>query len=186
MRVLIVLAGLLAAPLVVAAAQGKAQRQNAYADPANCGQHLAFSANSGRQVPAHGGVHGVMDYPCEPVLPPPPPPPAPGTCSSSAPAAAGSGAVNGGVYSDGWASGLEGWCVELTGPVTATAVTDASGGYRFVGLPDGEYTICEVMKSGWTQTFPRSGPQCPTGLGYNFSLVGGTTAWFVDFTNRAP
>src|SRR2546422_4131782 len=33
--------------------------------------------------------------------------------------------------------GLQDWCVQLSGPVSATAVTDASGNYLFSGLPAG-------------------------------------------------
>jgi hypothetical protein len=59
------------------------------------------------------------------------------------------------VFNDvtGW-PGLSGWVIELSGTVTATAVTDATGSYRFSGLPAGTYTICEVVQSGWRQTWP--------------------------------
>lgn len=188
MRVLTVLVALVATPLVAAVAQSGPRPAQ---DPRFCGQHLRLAENAGKPVPVHNGRHGVLDYPCGVTDPPPPPPsepPPPGStgCVASAPAAAGSAAIRGGVFTDGWVAGLGNWCVELTGAVVATAVTDASGSYVFTGLPDGEYTVCEVLQSGWTQTFPRSGTPCPTGVGYTFSIVGGNTAWFVDFTNVAP
>jgi uncharacterized repeat protein (TIGR01451 family) len=33
-------------------------------------------------------------------------------------------------------------------------VTDEDGKYRFDNLPTGNYTICEVVPTGWSQTFP--------------------------------
>jgi hypothetical protein len=40
-------------------------------------------------------------------------------------------------------------------------VTDVDGNYEFANLPlDVEYTICEVMQSGWVQTFPGTRTGC--------------------------
>jgi len=77
-------------------------------------------------------------------------------------------------------SALANWCVQLSG--TATALTDASGNYTFTGLPDGTYTVCELVQSGWQQTFPGSGDTCPTGFGWTFTLVGYSGS-FVNFKN---
>lgn len=108
-----------------------------------------------------------------PQQPPPPPPPPPGSVS-----------ISGTVYNDvsGW-PGLGGWVVEVTGAANASAVSNADGSYALSGLPAGTYTICEVVKSGWTQTYPTAGTPCPTGKGYTFTLSAGGSGSFVDFAN---
>ena len=80
--------------------------------------------------------------------------------------------------------GLPNWMVDLSGTVSATAVTDAAGAYSFTGLPAGTYTICELVQSGWRQTFPPSGTSCLTGVGYTFSLSEGQSGSFVNFGNN--
>jgi len=53
--------------------------------------------------------------------------------------------------------GLEGWTINLTGPVSATTTTDnTTGHYEFTGLPDGTYTVSEVPKPGWVNCTPTS------------------------------
>jgi hypothetical protein len=54
------------------------------------------------------------------------------------------GSVDAGTVSG---AGVAGVTVSLTGPAARTAVTDANGAYRFVGLPAGSYTVT-VAKSG--------------------------------------
>ena len=122
-----------------------------------------------------------------PVNPPPPPPPSPTpspTCSATAPSSAVGLTIEGRVSrATAPYSGLQNWCVQLTGTVTAAALTaDTSGKYIFSGLPDGTYTVCEVVQSGWQQTFPGSGDTCPTGYGWTFTLVGYSGS-FVNFKN---
>jgi len=104
----------------------------------------------------------------------------------TAPSTSGTLTIDGTVQlgADPW-TGLANWCIELTGTVTATLLTDASGNYSFTGLPDGTYTVCEVLQSGWTQTFPSSGASCPTGIGWTFTLVGYSGS-FVNFKNTQP
>ncbi|MGH7568344.1 MAG: carboxypeptidase-like regulatory domain-containing protein [Gemmatimonadales bacterium] len=129
-----------------------------------------------------------MDYPCptpqpeEPPAPPPPPPPPPPP--------AGTSGIEGRVYDPtilDRPNGLANWVIEISGPVTATATTNASGNYVFSGLPAGTYTICEVQQTGWSQVFPRSGTQCPPGLGirpgYTFPIADANIASFVNFGN---
>src|SRR5213083_1454483 len=64
--------------------------------------------------------------PSTPPPPLPPPPPVSGGGCVSSPAAGGTASIDGQVYVDASPSypGLAGWCVQVTGPVTATAVTD--------------------------------------------------------------
>jgi len=124
-----------------------------------------------------------------PVLPPPPQPPPPvsgGGCVSSGPAG-GTASIDGQVFVDAspW-PGLQNWCVTVSGPVNATAVTDASGNYLFPGLPAGTYTVCETVQSGWHQTFPTSGPACATGLGWTITVMDGGGASFIWFGNLTP
>src|SRR2546427_6912346 len=71
------------------------------------------------------------------------------------PSFGGTASIDGGVSVDAspW-PGLAGWCVELSGPVSATAVTDASGAYLFFGLPAGAPT-------GFGDGPPPWGPHVP-------------------------
>ncbi len=111
----------------------------------------------------------------------PAPPPA-ATCSVTAPSTTPGLTIDGAVllfvapYTP-----LANWCIQLTGTVTATALTDGSGNYQFSGLPDGTYTVCEVMQSGWQEMFP-SGDPCPSGFGWTFTLAGYSGS-MVNFKN---
>lgn len=180
MRVLTVVLALVAIPFVAGVSQAPMQ------DPKNCGAHLtpAEKANArgsrAGEVLAHGGKHGVMDRPCAPA---PEPEPEPAACAVSAPAPTGADSITGWVQDGAQPWGpLAGWCIHLTGTVTATAMTDANGYYRFTGLPNGTYTVCEVMQSGWQQTFPSLawGALCPGDVaGWPIPLAG----WSSTFTN---
>ena len=125
--------------------------------------------------------------PSTPPPPLPPPPPVSGGGCVSSPAAGGTASLDGGVHVDAspWA-GLAGWCVELSGPVSATAVTDASGAYLFLGLPKGTYTVCETVQPGWHETFPTSGPTCATGFGWTITVAEGSGNSYIDFWNLTP
>ncbi len=123
-------------------------------------------------------------------LPPPPPPPLPPPPTSacgSAPAGGGTVSIDGQVYQDfaPW-SGLQGWCIQLSGTVSGSVLTDASGNYVFTGLPAGTYTVCEVLQANWRETFPADGPACPSGFGYTMTLIDGSGASFIDFANVTP
>jgi hypothetical protein len=41
-----------------------------------------------------------------------------------------------------------------------TTQTDANGAYQFDNLSDGDYKVCEVQQSGWTQTYPADNNGC--------------------------
>src|SRR6266704_3368699 len=79
-----------------------------------------------------------------------------------------------------------GRCVRLSGPVSATAVTDAFGAYLFLGLPKGTYTVCETVQPGWHETFPTSGPTCATGFGWTITVAEGSGNSNIDFWNLTP
>jgi hypothetical protein len=202
MRVLAVVLALVAIPFVAGVSQAP------YQDPKNCGTHLTPAEKASARVSrvsavlVHGGKHGVMDRPCgstetpPPVsdtLPPPPAPepepdPVPSACQVTAQGTTG-WTVDGKVsdYTDLWAPvPLKGWCIQLSGAVTATVMTRDDGTYQFTGLTDGAYTVCEVLLSGYTQIYPTlawGATQCANGtLGWTFTLEGFSGS-FVDFRN---
>jgi hypothetical protein len=178
MRVLRVLLALVAIPFVAGVSQ------EPYSDPKNCGAHLSFSDAAGaRRADAalpHGGKHGVMDRPCAPAPEPEP------ACPVSAPAATGSLLIRGKVAqgAEPWGP-MPGWCVRLTGTVTATAMTRDDGTYEFLGLPDGDYTVCEDLQSGYVQTWPSAtwGTACPGNTVGWFLPLRGWSGSLVDFKN---
>jgi hypothetical protein len=195
MRVLTVVLALVAIPFVAGVSQ------EPYRDAKNCGLHLtaaqkASGARAG-QVLAHDGKHGVMDRPCAPAQPPAEEPPVdetptpveePAACQVTAQGTTG-WTVDGKVsdYTDLWAPvPLKGWCIQLSGAVTATVMTRDDGTYQFTGLTDGAYTVCEVLLSGYTQIYPTlawGATQCANGtLGWTFTLEGFSGS-FVDFRN---
>jgi hypothetical protein len=101
------------------------------------------------------------------------------------PSTAGTLTIDGKVSDAATAGGLANWCIQLTGTINATAMTDANGNYSFRGLPDGEYSVCEELPITWRQTFPTvafGGMPCPMGLGWSFPLSG-WSASFVNFRN---
>ncbi len=51
---------------------------------------------------------------------------------------------------------LSGWTINLSGPVTASTVTNDTGWYQFTNLPPGNYTVSENGQTDWTQTYPTS------------------------------
>ena len=95
---------------------------------------------------------------------PPPPPPAPSGHTSFTGFVFYDLDLNGVMGPD--ENGLSGWTVQISGPMTQTAVTDGNGQYTFSGLTAGSYTICVLAPAGWNQVFPTSGPACAAGIGY--------------------
>jgi|SRR5579884_280148 hypothetical protein len=186
MRAFMVLLALCVAPFAVGAAQSP---QGSNCDNGQGDEHRSAQGTAH----AHHGQCLSQDPPPPPQPPPPPPPPpSTGSCAVTAPLSLGTASITGTV-SDGsnWA-GLAGWCVQVTGTasatggaVSATVATDASGNYLVTGLPAGSYLVCEVLQSGWTETFPGSwSASCPGGTyGWAFSLADGQEGSFVNFTN---
>jgi len=180
MRVPIVLLALASAPFLAGAAQDRAA---SIQDDGKCAVADAQRSPTSWSLERPPDPKGRDRTGCSPVPPapqtPPPPPP------TSPPPPAGTASIMGSVFNDiTGLPGLSGWVIELTGTVTATVVSDATGSYRFSGLPHGTYTICEAVQSGWRQTWPTPpATSCPTGLGYTFEIVDGERDEFVDFGN---
>ncbi len=193
-RVLVVVLALVATPFVTSVAQHVREIKPAKGAPQATGSldnpglgHDA--AHCAMRAALHPGetINKCPDPVTDPGTPPPPPQPPPSTTGAcgSAPAGGGSVTIDGQVYSDAspW-PGLAGWCVQLSGPVSGGVTTDASGNYRFTGLPTGTYSVCEVLQANWHQTFPGDGPGCPGGFGYSITLLlDGSGASFIDFAN---
>ncbi|MHB8120129.1 MAG: SdrD B-like domain-containing protein, partial [Methanothrix sp.] len=66
--------------------------------------------------------------------------------------------LNGNGAKDTDESGLEGWTIKLKkyGTEIASTQTVAGGAYSFTGITPGSYTVEEVVKDGWTQSYPAS------------------------------
>ncbi len=81
-------------------------------------------------------------------------------CEPNTPPA--SGEINGSKFFDMnangvWDSGLgepalSGWTINLAGAATDSDITNGSGVYGFDELAAGNYTVSEVLQTGWTQT----------------------------------
>jgi hypothetical protein len=80
-------------------------------------------------------------------------------------------------------AGIGNWIVMLSGPVNASAVTDAAGNYSFTGLPAGTYTVCESQRYGWSQTGPLTESACTSGYGYTIVITAGQVLTLLDFGN---
>jgi len=64
--------------------------------------------------------------------------------------------LNGNSAKDSDEPGLEGWTIKLKkdGTEVASTPTIAGGAYSFAGITPGSYTVEEVSKQGWAQTYP--------------------------------
>ena len=98
------------------------------------------------------------------------------------------GSISGVVFEDSNKDGvkdssetnLPGWTINLsqTGSPTKSLNSDSSGGYTFGNLCDGSYTVSQIVKSGWEQTYPTN----PLTY-YSLSLTNGTTLANNNFGN---
>ena len=95
-----------------------------------------------------------------------------------------------------WETGeakLQGWTINIydaSGGLVDTETTDENGHYEFDGLASGTYTVCEVLKPGYTQTYPTSGDgvvSCPSegSTGYEVTVSSGEDVACIDFGNFA-
>lgn len=178
MRVPVVLFALVTTPFLAGAAQSAAVK-----DPATCATADAHrsATSSSRDRPLD--PFGRPRTGCAPVAP------TPTGGGGEDPAGGGTGGgtgtpvISGTVWNGNSWLGMGGWVIEVTGAATASTVSNADGTYGFWNLPPGTYTVCEQVKSGWTQTYPTSGSPCPSGLGYTFTLSAGGSGSFVDFVD---
>jgi len=181
MRGFLVLCALVAAPFAVSASQdrsGSAPREHDDAEQCENANGDGDRSNdvrtlTGQQDGEEADEADEAEEAEEQCAPPPPPPPGV--------------TVDGRVFDVATGLGLSGWSVDLSGSVTATALTDVNGNYSF-SVPAGTYTVCEGMPlPGWTNTFPPNGPTCPFGLGYGpFILTAGQSASLNNFGNTHP
>lgn len=86
---------------------------------------------------------------------------------------------------------LSGWTVELrsNGAVVTSATTDGKGLYKFPRVLAGNYTICVVVKSGYTQRTPTFGDACASGFGWQIEITPSLydSPWEgLDFSYDAP
>ena len=72
--------------------------------------------------------------------------------------------INNNGAKDAGESGLPGWRIELLfeGELIDSAITGADGTYSFDHLAPKSYTVQEVQKAGWVQTYPSSGSHSVT------------------------
>ncbi len=74
-----------------------------------------------------------------------------------------------GTYDAGTDKPLEGWTIELykDGALIDSTTTNAAGEYSFENLPEGVYTVKEVLQDGWMYSYPADGifVDVPVGCG---------------------
>jgi hypothetical protein len=190
MRVPFVVMALVAAPFIASNAQGgnrssrndNVQQQGQHNDGEKCDK---AKKDKGRNGQNDRGQKGHDDCAAPATKPPAPTPPPVGQAE-----------VHGTVFNDTdldgtmgmFEYGMSGWTVTLSGPVTATVVTDANGAYAFTKLPVGLYTVCQVSLAGWSQTGPKAavGTACPGGTGWALDVPASMPAlWYgsIDFGN---
>ncbi|MBI5021691.1 MAG: VCBS repeat-containing protein [Ignavibacteriales bacterium] len=73
-------------------------------------------------------------------------------------------------------TGLGGWLIKLD-PLGYYATTDSGGYYCFSDVPQGNYTLSEVLKNGWIQT-------CPVSGSYSVTLLPGQYQTGFNFGNK--
>src|SRR5262249_15465477 len=107
--------------------------------------------------------------------------------------------VNGNHVRDAGDNPLSGWEIRLydgSGNQIATTTTGVNGAYSFGPLGPGTFTVCEVLQTGWQQTYPIGSTvkpnesiatNClpPNGnrFGYTFTTKSGTNLATDDFGN---
>jgi hypothetical protein len=159
MRVLRILLALVAAPFVASVAQGLGH------DAAHCA----------RRADQHPGKDINK---CADQTPPPS-----SACAVVAPAVTGTGVLTGTVFNSSNWSFIANACVEvsLNGQFIGRAMTDANGVYSFSGLGTNSYSVCLVVPSTMAETFPSTGPGCPSGGYASVSVTDGMISAFWDF-----
>ncbi|MEM3692890.1 MAG: SdrD B-like domain-containing protein [Candidatus Bathyarchaeia archaeon] len=97
--------------------------------------------------------------------------------------------LNGNGVWDAGEPALPDWTIQLWSPgsdnifgtaddvLVGTDVTDSNGYYEFTGLAAGTYRVTEVLKAGWTQTYPATGY-------HEFTVTSGFIEKENDFGNK--
>lgn len=163
MRVLMAMLFLAAMPLATSAAQGQDKGKDVCAlpeggarrGPPAAARDRALNNGNGRKVGLTRDANGCV------VAEPPPPPPTSETAQISGTAF---GDVDASFTRSAGETGLAGWTITLSGPVSGSTVTDADGNYSFIGLTPGTYVICEEPQIGFWQSLPMDGTVCGSGM----------------------
>ena len=158
-RVVLALVGLLALPLVAAAAQGQSE--------ANKCKNTPQAGQNGNSQPGAAAVAVAQADKCPAPLSSPP------TGQNMA-----GGVVfedlDGNGAQDQYAGelGLAGWPVELwwNGQVVATTTTDDWGNFMFSNLGNTSYSVCVQIQAGYTETYPLLNGGACGGLGWAISF----------------
>jgi hypothetical protein len=174
MRILKVLFFLAALPIMAAAqsAQGQAQRRDPCTLPEG-GVRRGAPADATARAQSSGqgqksGLNQDRSVNCTPTAPPPPPPGdelPPPTSETAEIQGTAFGDVDVSFTRSAGETGLAGWTITLSGPVSGSTVTDADGNYSFIGLTPGTYVICEDPQIGWWQSAPMDDVGCASGMG---------------------
>ena len=77
-------------------------------------------------------------------------------------------------------SGLASWRVRLTGPVTASGLTNSTGTFVFSNLGPGTYAVSESAQDDWFQTLPASNGS------YGITVTSGLDSTGFQFGNNYP
>lgn len=88
--------------------------------------------------------------------------------------------TNGNGQKDASEQGVPGWIVQLysQSPTPQAITTDSTGSYSFTNLCNGNYTVRQVMQSGWKQTFP------VTPKDYAIAITSGNASTDKNFGNN--
>ncbi|MBS4029052.1 MAG: hypothetical protein KGZ58_10510, partial [Ignavibacteriales bacterium] len=73
-------------------------------------------------------------------------------------------------------AGLEGWEITLGGDINETAMTDSAGNFLFENIPEGTYSVEQIIEDGWVLTVPESSR-------YAFTLTAGQSSENLLFGN---
>jgi hypothetical protein len=176
MRILKVLFFLAALPIMAAAqsAQGQAQRRDPCTLPEG-GVRRGAPADAKARAQSSGlgqksGLNQDRSVNCTPTPPPgdelPPP-----TSETAEIQGTAFGDLDMSFTRDPGEPGLPGRTITLSGPVSASTLTDADGNYSFVGLPVGTYVVCQSPEISSWQSVPMVGADCGASGQVGYTLV---------------
>lgn len=88
--------------------------------------------------------------------------------------------TNGNGQKDATEQGIPGWLVQLysSSPNPQAVTTDSTGSYTFTNLCNGNYTVRQILQSGWKQTYP------VTPKDYAVAITSGNAATDKNFGNN--